>query len=729
LRSSECTPGSIPLRECYGRDTACIGGKASNLSRLVYHGFKVPPGICLTGPVYDDFISRTGIKDRIFFELGRKALVDMRWEEMWDTSLRIRSFFLKARMPDDIRGIVRGAVKEISPGAFAVRSSSVFEDSRINSFAGLHESFLNVRGEGAVMEHVKLVWASLWSDSAIAYSRELGLDPRKVSMPVIVQRMVDGECSGVAFGASPVDRSSAVIEVVPGLNKGLVDGDVEPDRWTVKRETGVVSGHVQAEERRKTIVSGDGIRMVPAGDDSGELFGEKDALRLFHILEDVERRMSYVPDMEWTVRDGDVYLLQVRPVSGTRYNDTDRRRGWDMTLRRSFDNLKKLSGRITGELIPGMVREAGEMAETDLETLDDRQLAEEVSRRKGVCDKWKDIYRDEFIPFAHGVRLFGQIYNDRMKPEDPYEFVDLISGYETESVRRNRIMMGLARKLEKEYPGFLNGEAVDDPGLKGEVRELMDDFPGVTGEHVEESEKERIMLSILRKLARRTGPGRTGKTVGRERRRRAFLDTFSASDRGLGEELLELASLSYRLRDDDNIYLARLEAELRRAVSVSRGRLGAVCEDTRACEAAGEVVMALRIPGYKPRSREGEEALTGTRSRGRGRQMRGQPAGSGIARGPAAVIRTRDDLLDVKEGDVIVCDSIDPEMTFIIPVAAGIIERRGGMLIHGAIIAREYGIPCVTGIPEATARIGAGDDLTIDGYSGIVIDHSVGTTH
>jgi pyruvate,water dikinase len=81
-------------------------------------------------------------------------------------------------------------------------------------------------------------------------------------------------------------------------------------------------------------------------------------------------------------------------------------------------------------------------------------------------------------------------------------------------------------------------------------------------------------------------------------------------------------------------------------------------------------------------------------------------------------------LADFKRGDVLVCDAIEPNMTFLAPLAAAIIERRGGMLVHGAIIAREYGIPCVTGIPEATRVIQSGDRLSVDGYLGIVtIEH------
>ena len=80
-----------------------------------------------------------------------------------------------------------------------------------------------------------------------------------------------------------------------------------------------------------------------------------------------------------------------------------------------------------------------------------------------------------------------------------------------------------------------------------------------------------------------------------------------------------------------------------------------------------------------------------------------------------------EELFELKRGEVLVCDAIDPAMTVVAPLAAAIVERRGGMLIHGAIIAREYGIPCVTGIPEATERIAGGDRLTVDGYLGIVV--------
>ena len=102
------------------------------------------------------------------------------------------------------------------------------------------------------------------------------------------------------------------------------------------------------------------------------------------------------------------------------------------------------------------------------------------------------------------------------------------------------------------------------------------------------------------------------------------------------------------------------------------------------------------------------------------RQLLGQPAGPGIARGSARVVLKQSDLFEFKHGDILVCDALDPNMTFIVPLSAGIVERRGGMLIHGAIIAREYGLPCVTGIVDAASSIRTGQTITVDGYLGIV---------
>ena len=198
--------------------------------------------------------------------------------------------------------------------------------------------------------------------------------------------------------------------------------------------------------------------------------------------------------------------------------------------------------------------------------------------------------------------------------------------------------------------------------------------------------------------------------------------SFEDEELDHASELLELGRESYRLRDDDNIYLGRFESNLTRAMDESRRRLGERCAGEYACTNAEELIRALRLPDYIPES-VSQRAEVKEDKVLRARQLRGQPAGAGIARGTARVIRDTGDLFKVQRGEILVCDSIDPNMTFVVPLVSAIVERRGGMLIHGAIIAREYGLPCVTGVPDATRYIRSGVNLTVDGFYGLVIIH------
>ena len=126
----------IPLSD----NTSCVketcGGKASALACLLNHGFKVPRGFCIGAETYFYFISETGLKERIFDELTRKNYRDMRWEEMWDASLRIRNLFLRTEMPEDLSECISETIKEFFPDKpLAIRSSSLAEDSAEYSFA------------------------------------------------------------------------------------------------------------------------------------------------------------------------------------------------------------------------------------------------------------------------------------------------------------------------------------------------------------------------------------------------------------------------------------------------------------------------------------------------------------------------------------------------------------------------------------------------------------------
>jgi pyruvate,water dikinase len=197
-----------------------------------------------------------------------------------------------------------------------------------------------------------------------------------------------------------------------------------------------------------------------------------------------------------------------------------------------------------------------------------------------------------------------------------------------------------------------------------------------------------------------------------------FLNCFADEEKDRMRELLNLARASYRLRDDDNIYLDGVKNGLRKVMDEAAERLKQNLFDSNQKAAVkGELargIPELHSPAVGSTDNELKEGNI------KFRQLTGQPAGKGIARGRAKVINKFEDLFDFKKDEILVCDAVEPEITIVAPLAAALVERRGGMLIHGAIIAREYGLPCVTGVSEATLKIKNGDLLFVDGWLGIV---------
>ena len=162
----------------------------------------------------------------------------MRWEELWDTALRIKNHFLNHKIPSCLSKSILNSVAVMLENPLAIRSSSIKEDAEGVSFAGLHESFTNIRGEIPLMKAVKMVWASLWSDTALLYRKELGLSADN-AMAVIVQPMVTSDISGVAFGQNPINANlnQEIVEAVNGSCEGLVSGKVEPQKWILDKQS------------------------------------------------------------------------------------------------------------------------------------------------------------------------------------------------------------------------------------------------------------------------------------------------------------------------------------------------------------------------------------------------------------------------------------------------------------------------------------------------------------
>jgi phosphohistidine swiveling domain-containing protein len=713
----------IPLDHIRDQDRDRVGGKAFSLARMVRSNVNVPDAICINTEAYNEYITSTGLRERVLFELNRKSFDEMRWEEMWDASLRIRNMFLNTPMPSKLLATLTRAVdSRFSGKAVVVRSSAPGEDSAKASFAGLHESYVNVRGTDSILEHIRLVWASLWSDAALLYRQELGLDVEKSTMAVVVQEIVIGDRSGVVFGKNPNDPSQAVIEAVYGLNQGLVDGTVEPDRWILDRKTGEIISHTPAHRGKAVFPAPEGVQLKPLSPaqlkrpplDHGNI------ARVFDHARAAETLFGEPQDMEWTFGGDVLYVIQSRPITTGSAGDSGDKRSWYLGLRRSFENLKKLRRKIEGDLIPAMVEEADRLSRQDLKKLPESELADEIKRRAAIYDKWLGVYWDEFIPFAHGARLFGQVYNDAVRPADPYEFMDLLKATNMASLERNRMLEDMASMIRgnpRLAEAVRNGKAEADEEFDKALHTFVDLFGDLFRGMAESKEHYTAITGLLLEMAERPPPQRPFQPEDIESLEKNFLSRYEGEKRAEAAKLLDLARTSYRLRDDDNIHLGRIKGQLSAGIEEAKRRTEQRPSDDIKTR---DLASLLKDPRYVLTVHASADQ-PGAGYRIKARQVVGQPAGPGIARGKARVIADPSDVFAFKAGEVLVCDAVDPSMTFVVPLSAGIVERRGGMLIHGAIIAREYGLPCVTGVPDATSLIHTGDQLTVDGYLGIVI--------
>ncbi|MHC4947878.1 MAG: PEP/pyruvate-binding domain-containing protein [Planctomycetota bacterium] len=300
-------PAVIPLSAVEPGDETVVGAKAFRLGRLLRDGLPVPPGFCVPADASTAHLEAAGLGPRLA-EVDR--LADPAAPDARAALARLRAAIVAAPLDAALVTAIAEAVTGLDAGPLAVRSSATGEDAPGQSFAGQHDTFLEVVGADACAARVRDCWASLLSDRAVAYRARHGISNRDAAMAVLVQRLVPADAAGVLFTADPRSgrRDVLVIEGAAGAGEAVVSGRVAPARLVV--------GRARLDVREQSGDPGPAGLAPPA------------VARLAAHADAAERRLEGPLDLEWARADGTVWLLQARPVTGLPSASVEDRQVW-----------------------------------------------------------------------------------------------------------------------------------------------------------------------------------------------------------------------------------------------------------------------------------------------------------------------------------------------------------------------------------------------------------------
>ncbi|NYF59625.1 rifamycin-inactivating phosphotransferase [Micromonospora purpureochromogenes] len=308
----------LDLQEVDETQVGVVGGKAAHLGGLSrIEGIRVPAGFCVTTAAFRRIMAEAPSTDDRLDQLSRLNPDDR--EAIRTLSAEIRRTIEGIAIPGDLAAAITRALAQLGEqAAYAVRSSATAEDMPTASFAGQQDTYLNVLGSAAILQHVSRCWASLFTERAVTYRLRNGFDHRNVHMAVVVQQMVFPDAAGILFTADPVtgNRKVATVDASFGLGEALVSGLVNPDVFKV-RDGEVVAEAIAAKQRAVHAVPAGGTQEVAIDPQRQEQPALTDAqvVRLVQLGRRIEAHFGRPQDIEWCLVDDDFQIVQSRPIT------------------------------------------------------------------------------------------------------------------------------------------------------------------------------------------------------------------------------------------------------------------------------------------------------------------------------------------------------------------------------------------------------------------------------
>jgi phosphoenolpyruvate synthase/pyruvate phosphate dikinase len=763
--------------------TAAVGGKGANLGELSrIDGIRVPTGFCVTTDAYQRIATESPLFQDLLERLSRLSLDDQELIGTW--SAEIRDTLERVAIPDDVTAAVRQPLADRGEeAAYAIRSSATAEDLPTASFAGQQDSFLNVVGIPAILEHLRRCWASLFSERAVIYRMRNGIDHRRVKMAVVVQEMVFPHAAGILFTADPLtgNRKVAAVDASVGLGEALVSGRVTADSYRIR------GGEIMA---REIAVKRLAIHGAPAGGTREEVVGAERAgkpaltddqvLRLVKIGRRIEAHFGRPQDIEWCLVGDEFAIVQSRPITtlfpiprtsdGENHvyvsvghqqmmSDPMKPLGlsfWQLTTpspmaeaggRLFVDVSRALASRASRERLLEMFRRSDPLVVDALQSVLDRgdfirMLPDADSGTAPPATTPADTLAQSApgnITSEMGLALLDVADSIRPHPEvvallnraDRDDFLDKLPTVEGGREARDAITGWLDRygmrgagEIDLTRPRWSERPLTLVPILLSNVRNFE---TGAREKRFEEGrrearEKEEELLVRLRGLpdgerkaeeARRM-IDRLRTFIGfREYPKYGMISRYFVYKQALLREAGRLRGLQL-IADEEDIFYLTIH-ELRKVVESGEVDRELIRE-RRDAFASYQALTPPRVLTSDGEMINGSHHRGGDLPAG---ALLGLPVSAGTIEGRARVIL---DIAraNVEPGDILVTRYTDPSWSALFVGISGLVTEVGGVMTHGAVVAREYGLPAVVGVEHATRLIADGQRIRVHGTEGFV---------
>ncbi len=650
------------LHDINNQDTPIAGGKGASLGEMIKSGVPVPPGFVILSPAYEHFLSHNGLDLKIDSLLQEVNVADT--QSLESVSQKIHAMIENTQIPEDLLfEVVKNFILLEAPHV-AVRSSATSEDSSDASWAGQLESYLNTT-ERTLLKHMRRCWASLFTPRAIAYRYEKGLHEKKISVAVVVQKMIASDSAGIAFSVHPVteDMGQLLAEAGFGLGEPIVSGSITPDSYIVGKDPRRIIQINIAEKRQALVRSADteGNELITIEEPKAyeQVLSNAQILELTSLVVSIEKHYGFPCDVEWALEKGKFYILQSRPI--TTLHKKERHH-----LHYTVADL----GILHHDIMLGVPNSYG--------ALDYRTLVEDGVVRAYLSDVGMEQARER------GKKLLDKDFFN--------EIVNRAAQVNKNLIEYSRPTVGAVALQEWDrlldiwntmFPVYLYCDqpiqsALEDMVLKKE--------PG--------SDYAQHVLETMGKIKLELHASAENILV------KGF-DTFA-----------ELLELKFQVTKEE--FYALSKNEVREAL---KGKAPPV-ENARA-RLQGCVFL---------REEDSWQCLTGDEfkkwkeviEQDQPKEIIGTVAFPGKAIGRVVKHLSWTAITEIPAGAILVTGMTNPQMIPYIKNAAAIVTDEGGITCHAAIISREWKIPCIVGTKVATQLLRDGDLVQVDANAGLV---------